>query len=444
MLGAEEFGATFQRTLILTCLRDHALRSLVKRFIEEKALGFTDPAAGWAWATIAEEEHPTRLHLETASGRLVDTHPAKIGALKLLTMEEDWRESAHVAKEIIEWARRQAFMLGFEEARKAWNAGDTDEAMTRMMRRIEEMQRYTVGNADRSWFFTEFDTRQSRRAISSHGLDKFPTGIDPLDQRLQGGLSYGELGTILAYSGWGKTFAGVHMGFVTTRIRRKVLHFPIEGGRKKVEDRYEARFLNTLYAATRRGDFDADALRIMRREYAIYKDNLVIRGFGDRDAWHVTADDLVAEMAALRRDHGWVPDMVVVDYGDVLRSPGDSESERQHESFRRLHAIAERQDFPGHTGYAVWSPTQARRPEPSAHERKHVLRDGDVSDSYGKYKVSDVVISLNQTYAERDENKMRIGLVKNRDAEGGVVVEVKTDYDHGALADLNDTVLIED
>lgn len=444
MQGAEEFGPDFQRTLILTCVRDHGLRSLVGRFIAERALGFTDPASAWAWTVIGHEEHPTRLMVETASRRLAPSHPAKIGVGKLIAADEDWRDAKFVAAEIVEWARRQTFMLGFEEARKAWNAGDHDEAMAKMMGRIEEMQQYEVATADRSWFFEEFHSRQGRRAIASHGLDKFPTGIDPLDLKLQGGLGYGELGVLMAYSGIGKTFGCVHMGYVTTRIRRKVLHFQIEGGRKMTEDRYESRFMHTLYTATRRGDFDTEALRVMHREYSIYRENLIIRGFADRDAWNVTTDDLIEELATLRRDHGWVPDMIVVDYGDVLESPGDSKPEKQEESFRRLHTIAERQDFPGHSGYAVWSPTQARRPEVGAEEKKHVLRDRDIGDSYGKFKVSDVMLSLNQTIAERDENKMRIALIKNRDSTPGGVIEVRTDYDHGALVDLTDTVVIED
>lgn len=433
MWGAEEFGPDFQRVLVRSCVDDYGLRSIVARFIEARQLGFTDPASSWAWKVLASTDRPTILVLQTEARRLDPSDPAHLGVQAILSAT-DIRQSEYVSTQIQEWAKRQLFAVAFEEARSAWNAGQFDRAMTAMMRRIEEIQNIALGEADRGWFFEDFDARQERRALVAEGLDAFPTGVDPIDQRMRGGLSYGELGVAVAYSKIGKSFWLTQQAFICARMRHRCLQFVLEGGRAMAEDRIEARFMDTLYGDVRRGDFDPATLAAARREYAALKQNLVIRGFADRRAWHITPDDILAELATLREQYGWVPDMIVLDYGDLLQAPGDSDRAIQKEAFRRLKALAERAEFRGHRGYAVWTASQAQRPDKGADEREHVVKPRDIADCYEKVRVADAIISLNRTNAEKEAKQARVFLGAYRDAEDGLLVRVRTDYEHGAFS----------
>jgi len=437
MRGGDEFGPMFQRQLIRTMMDDPGLKALVKRFIDAGQLGWTDPASLWGWKVVQADDNPSLLKLSTEMRRLDNEDPARAGAVDIMAATLDLRDSEYVRTEIVEWARQQTFLMGFEEARNAWNNGDTDAAMHKMMSRIEEMSAMRLGSADRSWFFQEFSDRQFRRQVDERDQAALPIGIDKIDRAMDGGLSAGEIEVVMAYSGIGKTFWCVQRGFTCAKRRKRAIHFVLEGGRSKTEDRYEARFADTLYSRVKVGDIDSSIMAAMQREYRMLKDNLVIRGFGDMDSWRATYEDLLSELKELRTGSGWVPDLIVVDYGDLLHAPGESEYAKQKVAFRQLKALSERIDFRGHRGYAVCSPTQAVRPDKGADQREHVLRPRDVADCYEKVRVSDVIISLNRTEQEKENSLARVYLGKYRDAEDGCLVRVRTDYTHGAFSDLS-------
>lgn len=433
MWGADEFGPDFQRILARACVDDPRLRGLVKRFADDGQLGFTDPAANWAWRLIAAEDRPTLLLLETESRRVRSDDPARIGIQAMLTeLSSDFRGYDYARKQIIEWARRQVFRKGFEESRTSWNNNDFEGAMTIMMRRIDESNEITILDEDRGWFFEDFDERQSRRAYSAHGLDTFPTGIDAIDKLMYGGLHYGECGVWMGYAKSGKTFALGQQGVLTARSRRRVLHFPLEGGRKGQEDRYDAAFAEAMFGEVRVGKFADTTAERMRREYAILKQNLVVRGFSDNAMlWRVGIDEIMGEIRALREGHGWVPDMIIVDYGDLMMADGDDERSRQKNAFRQLKSLSERVDFPGHRGYAVWTGTQAQRPLKGSEDKEEIMRGRDVADSYEKIRIVNAILTINRTTQEAIATQARVHLSEYRHNESGITVRVTTKYAQG-------------
>jgi len=303
-----------------------------------------------------------------------------------------------------------------------------------MLRRIEEMDSIRLETADRGWFFEELPDREiHRRRVRSDG-DYFPSGVDKLDRAMGGGLHRGQLEVPLAYSGIGKTFWCVQRGFVGARIRKKVLHFVLEGGRTKTEERYDTRWAEMESREIRRGELPGYVMDRMMREYRILKGNLVIRGFADHEAWRITYDEILAELSDLRRINGWVPDLIIVDYGDLVWAPGDNETSRQKIAFQQLKSLSDRQDFRGHLGYAVCAPSQAQRPSKGADKRKHILRPRDVADCYAKVKCADVIVTLNRTVDEKALRLARVHLGKYRDDEDGLTVRVRTDYARGAFS----------
>jgi len=436
MHGEAAFGSSFQRSLIRACLDDPGLRALLLRFTQTGQLGFTDPPSAWAWEALSKHEAPTALILSTEAARLSD-EVARAGVQAILAATTDWRESDYIRGQIVEWTRKQLFRAGFESARGKWNEGDVEGARTLMMGKIEEMAQIQLESADRGWFFEDFGERQERRAFAASGNDYFPSGIERIDRAMNGGLHYGELESVMSYSGIGKTFWCVHRGFIGARMRRRVLHFVLEGGRGKTEDRYEARWADTIYRETRVGQFTSEVLHRLHLEYQSMREGLVIRGFSDRKTeWRVTYDDILAEIDELRRTKGWRPDLIVVDYGDLVWSPGDDERTKQKESFRKLKTLAEKIEGPGHHGYAVCAPSQAVRPTAGADTKEHVLKPRDIADCYEKIRICDVIISLNRTLDEKGDEEARVFLGKYRDDEDGVLVKVKTNYPKGTFCEI--------
>jgi len=436
---AEAFGPQFQRMLVKGCMGDPKLSRIVRKFINADQLGWTDPAALWAWRLIEDCETVSPLMLQTEARRLAPDDPAKTGAESIILDNRDFRDSKWVREKIIEWAKKQTFRLAFEEARELYNTGDIGAAQTKMMGRLDEMNDMSIGAADRGWFFEDFDVRQHRRMTFSDSTQRFPSGIRALDEAMQGGLSRGELEIPLAYSGIGKTFWCVQRGFLGVRMRRRVLHLALEGGRAGTEDRYEARFMRETYQNIRTGNIDPQTLAAVMHEYDLLQHSgLVIRSWGDEEkAWETTYADILTELRELRQQRGWVPDLIVVDYGDLLMSEGENEYIRQKMSYRQLKALSERIEYPGHPGYAVVSPSQAQRPAKDSDTREHVLKPRDVADCYEKVRVADVVLSLNRTADEKEAGIARVHLGKYRHAEDGLTVRVSTDYAQGGFSVIN-------
>jgi replicative DNA helicase len=437
MLGNDAFGPDFQRQLARGCMVDPALRGLVTRFMDAGQLGWTDPGALFVWKLISARDVVSPLMLATEVARLDPNDPARVGAHIVAVGANDFRDASYVRERVVEWAKRQVFRAAFEESRAAYAKGDIDGAMTGMLKRIEEANAMSIGIADRGWFFEDLQTRQRERFATALGGDAFPSGITGLDDAMNGGLRIGELEIPLAYSGIGKTFWCVQRGYIAARLYRRVLHCVLEGGRRGTEDRYDARFAQTMFTAVRQGDISAETLGRLDQDYHSLRQNLVVRAWNDGDrAWAVTFEDILTELATLRRDFGWVPELVVIDYGDLLAGPGDNEYERQKLNFRKLKSLTERQEFPGHHGYAVCSPSQAQRPDKGADTREHALRPRDIADCYEKVRVADAVVSLNRTLAEKEHAQARVHLGKYRHDEDGGTWRVSTEYKYGGFSKL--------
>ena len=436
MLSIDAFGGEFQRRLVRLCMMDPQTCFLVRRYAKAGKVRWTDPAAAWVWTMLEGGDTVSPLRIQVEASSLDPAHPARIHALTIAHMAVDWRDDEFVRKKLLEWARQTAFLVSQHAAVEAWQRGDQEAAYRLTMEFASEVNNLNIGVADRGWFFEEFDERQARRRLSD-AEDVFPSGIVALDRAMGGGLRKGEIEIPVAYSGIGKTFWCVHRGSSACYARKRVLHFVLEGGRSKTEDRYEARFLDALYRAVKHGDLTAEQYNRMQEHAQMMKKLLVLRGTGDlKDGWSADCAFLYSELDFLRKSHGWVPDLIVVDYGDLLAEEGDNEYQQQKRAYRGLKHLSERIDYPGHRGYGVVSPSQAQRPSKGADEKEHVIRPRDIADCYEKVRVADIVLSLNRTAAEKDDNQARVHLAKYRDAEDGMTVRVATDYQRGGFVNL--------
>ena len=435
---SDEFGPEFQRTLVRASINDGGLRSLLGRFVGAGQLGFSDRTAAWAWSTLQREQYPTMLVLQTEARALDPTDPIHAGVQEMLATP-DYRDLDYVRQKVVQVARDHILYSALEAGATYYNQGDKVNALAAMQAKLDELKSIRLDDADREWFFEGLDERQANRfAAEASGTSRFNLGIDKIDQAMDGGLAKGELEMPLAYSNVGKSFYCTHRGFLAVRGYGRVLHFVLEGGRSKIANRYDARFSGLVTSEIKRGNFDARTLERVQREYRALRHSLVLRGIRDAKEWRVTVEDfIVEELRELRENHGWVPDMVIIDYGDLLWGPGDNDRERQKGVFRKLKTLSEREEFPGHVGYAMVVPTQAVRPDKGADEKEHILYARDVADCYEKVRIVDVAISINRTDHERQHNRIRLHLAKNRESESGVTVHCLTDYARGIFAEIN-------
>ena len=196
-------------------------------------------------------------------------------------------------------------------------------------------------------------------------------------------------------------------------------HFVFEGARKQVSARYDAAFSGELYHKVKRGAMDADRYNALWRQCQLMRRKLVIRGFTDR--WDYSAQDIHDELKTLKRSFGFVPKVVIVDYGDLLTGREKhykNDYEKQKAAYRDLKSLANR-------GYAVWTASQAQRPEKGSEDVAHLIQSRQIADAYEKIRVADFIGSLNRTNLEKSSNVMRMyaELYRDNAADNWVVVE---------------------
>jgi replicative DNA helicase len=331
-------------------------------------------------------------------------------------------EADYVKHELQEFCRRNSFARAHQDSAQLFNVGKADDAYEIMAKAQDRIQQITFDTIDRQWLFDELGDRQRARHREQvmGGVGPFSTGIPELDHRCDGGVHSGELWAVFAYAKRGKTTWLINQGYNALRMyQAPVLHIQLEGQGKQAAARYDACFSEELYTNVKHGTIDAARYRSMQSEYARLKKLLVIRTLND---WDVNVGHIKAEMQDLRA-YGFKPELLVVDYMDLLRSRYrvDGETQNQVEAARDLKRLVNQEDI------ACWSAWQATRPKPGAHKVEHILTQGNVADAYAKVRIVDAFGSLNATDDEMEIGEMRVFWEGHRDAPVGKVWRIAND-----------------
>jgi len=333
---------------------------------------------------------------------------------------------------VLDFIKRNLFVRAFKDSREKYNLGQVGEAYDVMTRAMERITTTDWTPPDRSFFFDEFTQRFARRLSEDPALESISTGIHELDHILLGGLSIGELGVWVAYAKRGKSTMLVNHGVQAVRRgNHKTLHLVFEGSRKQVEARYDTVFAQESYQKVRASDFSRETFDRIQFDYRMYLHKLVVRGF--TDDWSYTVQNIWDEMRELKRLYDWKPELVIVDYGDLLRGRGTFKTETEHQTaaFRDLKTLA-------NWGYAVWTASQAQRPKKDVDMDEELLQSRKIADAYAKVRVADFLGTLNQTREERQRHEMRIYAELYRDNAADRVIPVRADFDRMTITTVRD------
>ena len=419
------FGLEFQQALIHILCEDvtfaqASLSHLKPGYFEHEALS-------WAFSELVRywEKYNTIPKLAVLFAEADKLEPATRDIYRLVlqrVVDADLEAEDWLRDKVIDFIRRNIFVRAHQEAADQYNRGEVDQAYELIMEAAEKIWNTDWGQPDREFFFENFAQRMSDRLSYDPRMESVATGIGALDHILGGGLGKGELGVWIAHSKRGKTTMLANHGVQAVRRgQRNVLHLVFEGARQQVAARYDTIFAQEAYADVRRGRISQDRYDALQYEYQMYQKKLVLRGFTER--WDYTVADIAEELKELKRLHRWVPDLIIVDYGDLLRGRGKHKNETEHQTaaFRDLKALANR-------GYAVWTASQPQRPKHDPDMKSEILMAKNIADAYAKIRVADFIGSLNQTKEEREAKQMRVYAELYRDNAADQIIYVHADF----------------
>lgn len=420
------FGPDFQRSLLRLLMTDDAFWHKAMKYLEPGF--FTTRPHGWMFATMQ------KYHLEYA--KRITEIPLREAAARdagfLSEVEATFStrvtEPEFIKDQLKEFVRRNIFARAHEESQKFYNDGKHSKAYDMMCEAMDDLRRVEFDEPDRSWFFDELESRMRRRFKDAHDPTEgvYTTGIEQVDDMLDGGPKRGEVHLVIGNAKAGKTIFLINQGFVITRVCRKpVLYINLEGSTKLIEDRLDSCYSTELYTAVKRGEIRPALYKEMVEEYRYLRGLMVIRTLND---WDVNILSLEAELKELESD-GFRPEVIVLDYVDLLRSRNrvDTETQNQVDSMKDVKRLANR-------GYLIWSACQAQRMKDGDDERETLLKASNIADAYGKIRIADGWGSINSTRAERERGESRYFLENYRDGAVGRVFRLHNENDRMRIA----------
>ena len=255
-------------------------------------------------------------------------------------------------------------------------------------------------------YMKDFDARFVEKA-----RNPISTGWDEIDKISKGGLGTGELCVVIAPTGAGKSHVLVHLGAQALKQGKNVVHFTLELADTAVAQRYDACLTDVNLDKLRdEKDFIYDKIKDIDGQ-------LIVKEYPTKSA---TTTTLKNHLEKIRQTQMEI-DMVIVDYGDLLRSTSTSRnSEKRHELesiYEELRGMAQEFSCP------IVTASQTNRSGLNA----EVITMESISEAFNKCFVADLIISLSRTIKDRNCNIGRIFVAKNRNGPDGIICSVFMD-----------------
>jgi len=237
------------------------------------------------------------------------------------------------------------------------------------------------------------------------------TGWDVIDDLMDGGLAPGELGVVMAPAGIGKSWMLINIGANAIRQNKTVIHYTLELNENYVGQRYDS--VITGIAAQNLKNYTED----IEEKLKDISGELIIKYYPTKSVGVMGIKAHVEKTIML----GNKPDLIVVDYADLLKVSSKDKHEALEELYEDLRGMA------GEYGVPVWTATQANR---SALE-DDIIEADKIASSYGKVMVSDFLMSLSRKVEDKLSGTGRGHVIKNRFGPDGITLPSKINTNNG-------------
>jgi replicative DNA helicase len=239
------------------------------------------------------------------------------------------------------------------------------------------------------------------------------TGWDVVDDIADGGLGKGELGVMVAPSGIGKSWALVNVGAAAVKAGLNVIHYTLELNEAYVGLRYDA-VLSGIQAQELKYHIDE-----VKDIVGKLKGNLIVKYYPTKGG---TVNTLASHIEKCRMQ-GYDPDLIIVDYADLLRGHGKEVRHELGNIYEDLRGLAGEQEIP------CWTASQANRSALS----DDIIGAEKIAESYAKIMTADLVISLSRKIEDKLANTGRWHIIKNRFGQDGITFPSKMNASNGQI-----------
>jgi KaiC/GvpD/RAD55 family RecA-like ATPase len=329
----------------------------------------------------------------------------------------DIGDVAYVKDRSLDFCRKQALREALEKSVDLIS-GDKYDAVVELMRKAVSVGLPTSVGHD---FFEDAEAR-----FVKFDRQVCPTGLHALDEKsiLNGGLGRGELGVVVANTGVGKSHFLVALGSEALKRGKNVVHYTFELRETVVGIRYDSHLTS----------IPSNEIQDSKQEVLDkYKDmelgKLIIKEYPTGSATVNTIRNHLEKLSL----KGFVPNVILIDYADIMRSTREYDALRLELKliYEELRNLAMEKNVP------IWTASQANKDSSNS----DVVGLENMSESYGKAMVADVVISLSRKPSEKATGSGRIFVAKNRAGRDGILFPVHIDTARSTIRVLDESEL---
>ena len=234
-----------------------------------------------------------------------------------------------------------------------------------------------------------------------------PTQWNEFNDILQGGLGNGDFGLIFGGPGAGKSWALVSLAGHAVKMGYNVVYYTLELGEDYVGRRFDAFFTQIpANEILNHKDKVEDVLTKL-------KGNLIIKEFPPGKATMSTLESHIQKCT----DLGTPPDMIVIDYVDLLRSKRNSKERKDEidDIYTSTKGLARQLNIP------IWSASQVNRQG----AQDEIIEGHKAAGSYDKMMITDFAASISRRAKDKQTGVGRIHIMKNRYGMDGLTFGAK-------------------
>lgn len=422
-----EFDREFQEVIVSKILRDD-------KFLRENVdLLEKDHFSGDVirFMVASARDHYLKYNGERITSKILLEELRPVIAKKEKEEREVWLEAVkriykidlsrgvtYTRDKFIEFIDTESFKRSMLEAVDVFQAGKMDEAKSILQKGLSNSKRNGYKHDE---LVAGFLNRQDERKIraTSGTIHSIPTMIEAFDKRMRG-IQPGELGLVAGTTGRGKSIMLTQLGYVAWFLGYDVLHLSLENSLWQTTQRYDSKAHKVSYDKFKWWNFDKtdiESIDINLKNFGKKKNKLVMVNIPARTCNILLINKIFNEMQAY---YGCKFGLVINDYADLMEPLKSYKDHRLNQTavYWDYKSFLVDKDIPG------WTATQAKQ----EYARKRAYSES-VSDSYDKARAADIIVTLNQTQQEEDEEEMTAILAKYRDGKGHVAVKLGCSFD---------------
>lgn len=390
-----QFGYTFQTKLVYTLLTDHKFLERIGDALHVKY--FENEAFSWIVQTIREhyKRYKNSPSIEAIAIYVKEMQNASLKETVKNAIRDIFKDTTDldfIKNKTIEFCQQQALKTAIYDSVTLYQDGKRLEVRKVIDDALKVGIDSDIGH-DYTVSFSQRIDQTSRKTVS--------TGWNVINSITDGGLGPGELGIIVGAAGMGKSWALISMAATAIKNGLSVVYYTLE--------------LSEHYVGIR---FDSHLLGIAGENIKFHQDEvlskletipgtLLIKYYPTKAATVQTIKSHIEKMKVIK---GTPPDIVFVDYADLLNGPGKEKRHVLESIYEDLRGVA------GEFNIPVWTASQANR----SSVESDIIEGDKVSEAYSKVMIGDFILSVSRKMSDKISGTARWHVIKNRFGKDGI------------------------